>query len=405
MFVSSPADQSDHAPLHLIPSPRTEGVDFVLPPRPATPLIGREDESAAVMALLCQDHVRLLTLTGPGGVGKTRLALRVATDLADSGSFPDGVAFVALAPVTDPALVLPTIAQAIGVREAGNRSLEEHLAAVLGRSRLLLILDNFEQVVRAAQPVAALLAACTGMKALVTSRIPLHVGGEQEFAVPPLGLPDAVSSSLPSLAENPAVALFVQRARAVRLEFVLDEGNATVVADVCRRLDGVPLAIELAAARSKILSPSALLGRLTSALGILTGGPLDQPARLQTMRSAIAWSHDLLADEEQVLFRRLTVFAGRFTLDAAEAVAEAGGSGEQERASFAPSVLDGITALVDSNLLRHAEGADGEPRFWMLATIREFGLEQLAASGEDEEVRRRHAAWYLALGEAAGRTI
>lgn len=313
-----------------------------------------------------------------------------------------------LAPVTDPTLVLPTIAQAIGISESGPRPLDVRLLTALSDTRVLLVIDNFEQVIAAARIVAALLAGGPRLKTLVTSRTPLRVSGEQEFPVPPLELPDMRAASTNMFAENPAIALFVQRARAVRPGFGLDEGNATAVAEVCRRLDGVPLAIELAAARSKILSPQALLARLTSGLSMLTGGPYDQPVRLQTMRAAIAWSYDLLAVEEQALFRRLAVFAGGFSLAAAEAISGvSGGTPLTPNHTHLPaclSILDGLSTLVDSSLVRQVDVDSEEPRFSMLETIREFGLEQLAANGEDEETRQRHASWFLAEGEAAWAT-
>jgi predicted ATPase/DNA-binding CsgD family transcriptional regulator len=352
-------------------------------PRSLTPLVGREREVAAVASLLRDTSVCLLTLTGPGGVGKSRLALRVATDLADD--FPDGVAFVALASVVDPTLVLPTIAQAVGIQEAGARPLEDRLARALGNRRLLLVLDNFEQVVAAARPVAALLAAGSAIKALVTSRVPLHVVGEQEFAVPPLSLGRGDGGT-------EAVELFAQRARAVRPGFVLTAGNVPAVTEICRRLDGLPLAIELAAARSKVLSPPALLARLSHRLQILTGGPQDQPIRLQTMRDAIAWSYDLLSAQEQTLFRRLTVFASGCTLEAAEVIGTAADG-------LGIDALDGLTTLVDNSLISQADGPDGASRFAMLETVREFGLELLDASAEAEAVRRSHAAWYVDLAE------
>ncbi|HEY7031505.1 MAG TPA: LuxR C-terminal-related transcriptional regulator [Thermomicrobiales bacterium] len=404
MADSLPADRS-RQPIQLVP---VEGRDWLGAPLPAplTSFVGREHEVQAVGGLLRRSDVRLVSLTGPGGVGKTRLALRLAGDLASD--FPDGVVFVPLAPIGEAALVPSTIAQALAVREAGGRPLREILEAFLRGRRLLLVLDNFEQVVGAAPSVTALLAACPDLKALVTSRIALRVLGEQEFPVPPLALPD--SERLPPVAElerTEAVALFLRRAREVRPDFALTAETAPIVAQICRRLDGLPLALELAAARSKVLSPPALAARLTNRLQVLTSGPQDQPARLQTMRAAIAWSYDLLTEDEQALFRRLAVFAGGFTLEAAEAIGAEGGGreagGEPCFSAFRPPpsapVLDLLSSLVDKSLVRQQDGREGEPRFWMLETIREYGLEQLAAAGEEEGTRRRHAAWYLAMAE------
>jgi excisionase family DNA binding protein len=354
-------------------------------PTPLTSFLGRERDIAAIGQLL--STARLLTLTGPGGTGKTRLALRVAGDLASL--FADGVAFVPLAAVADPLLIPSAIAQKLGVREHGDRPITERAMAALRDRQLLLVLDNFEHVLPAAPFVAKLLAACPALSVLVTSRTTLRLSGEQRVPVSPLILPDpATMASAATTGQADAVQLFVQRAQAAQPEFVLTDENASAVAAICRRLDGLPLAIELAAARSSVLPPQALLERLERRLSLLTGGPRDAPARLRTMRDAVAWSYDLLTEEEQALFRRSAVFAGGWTLEAAETIPGADGD-----------IVDRTSALIASSLIRQEDGPGPEPRFTMLATLREFGLEQLADSGEDAEIRQRHAAYYLALVE------
>lgn len=365
-------------------------------PGQLTPLLGRERDVAAVVRTLQQDGVRLLTLIGPAGVGKTRLALRAAEELLQE--YADGVFFVALAPVRDPTLVTVTIAQTLRAAEAAERSLHESLVAHLRPKTLLLLLDNFEQVTAAAPLVAELLAVCPRLTILVTSRAPLRVRGEQEAAVAPLALPTLGRRlPVPELARYAAVQLFVQRARAVQPTFTLTPDTAPDVAAICIHLDGLPLAIELAATRIKLLPPAALLTRLegaygTTSLQVLADGAADLPERQRTLRDTLAWSYDLLAPDEQQLFRQLAVFAGGCTLEAAETVC--GHNAGRD-------VLAGLASLLDKSLLWRTERVDGEPRIGMLETVREYALERLEASGEAADTRRRHAAFYLAAVERA----
>lgn len=367
--------------------PASSTAEVRLPPE-RTSLVGREHEVADAIQLLRRPDVRLLTLTGVGGVGKTRLALRVAATLA--GEYGDGTVFVSLASVQDPALVSSAVANALGVREEGPVPIQDRLLAHCAERQMLLVLDNFEQVADAALLVGDLLTSCPGMTILVTSRVPLHLQGEQEVSVPPLGVPgrdarDPASSAPALVVGSPAAALFLQRARAVKPDLAIGDEDALAVAEICRRLDGLPLAIELAAARIKALSPRSLLNRLDRRLPLLTGGARDLPARHQTMRDTIAWSYDLLPEQEQQLFRRLAVFVGGCDVRAAEEVA----------GLEAP--LQGLISLVDQSLLVTA----GDERFTMLETVREYGLEQLAAHDEEELVRRRHAAYFLSLARQA----
>ncbi len=359
-----------------------------------TSLIGREQEVAAVCHLLQRQEVRLLTLTGPGGTGKTRLGLQVAAELSET--FSDGVFFVNLAPLSDPELVVPTIAQALGVKEAAGQPLLDLVSAWLREKELLLLLDNFEQVAEAAVEVSALLARCPQLNVLVTSRAVLHLSGEHEFPVPPLSLPDPRHlPDLMTLSQYEAVALFIARAQAVKPEFQVTNANAPAVAEICVRLDGLPLAIELAAARSKMLPPQALLARLGQRFTLLTSGAQDVPARQQTLRNTIAWSYDLLDAGEQRLFRRLSVFVGGATLEAVEALYTTLGDEPGQ-------VLDGIASLIDKSLLRQTEQEAEEPRFVMLETIREYGREALTAHGEVEATRQAHAAVLSSAGRSSG---
>jgi predicted ATPase/DNA-binding CsgD family transcriptional regulator len=375
-------------------------------PTPPTTLVGRARARADLAAQLRRPEVRLLTLTGAGGVGKTRLAIAVAGDLADD--FGDGVCFVDLAPIVNPALVPSVIARALEVNEAAGRPLAEILVEHLRGQSLLLVLDNVEQVLDATPLVAALLAACPALKVLATSRAALRLSGEHEVPVPPLDLLDPRRlPDLETVARTDAVTLFVQRARAARPDFGLTAENAQTVAELCARLDGLPLAIELAAARIKLLSPRALLARLEHRLTLLTGGARDLPARQQTLRRTMDWSHDLLEPAERALFARLAVFVGGWSLEAAERVASSelrDTSGRETPLVTHDSqlaTLDALALLVDKSLLRQAEGPEGEPRFTMLETIREYATERFEDGGDAETWRQRHAEYFLALAEQA----
>jgi predicted ATPase/class 3 adenylate cyclase len=363
-----------------------------LPAQP-TPLVGRERELEEVLALLRSSHVRLLTFTGPGGTGKTRLGLQAAAELTDE--FEDGVFFVALAAIADPTLVAPAITRTLGLSESSNQPAVELLEGYLRDRQVLLVLDNFEQVLESAPLLDALLSAASGLKVLATSRIALRLYGEHEFPVPPLSLPD--TASLPPverLTRYEAVRLFVDRARAIRPDFSLTEENAPAVIEICSRLDGLPLAIELAAARIKLLPPQAMLSRLGNRLKLLTGGARNLPERQRTLRNAIAWSYEMLDEGEETLFARLAVFSGGSTLDAVEAVCD-------PRGDLPVDALEGVSSLLDKSLLRQEEGQGAEPRFMMLETIREFALEKFEDSSDAEAIKRAHVEYFLALAEQA----
>ncbi len=359
-------------------------------PVPPTPLLGRESELAEIGGFLGNPGSRLLTLTGTGGVGKTRLALRAAREV--TGLFPDGVTFVALAPLDDPALVLPMVARVLGLKEAENRTPEEALHAFLKEKRFLLVLDNLEHLLGAAPEVADLIESCPELSVLATSRAPLRVRGEQEYPVGPLKLPASTRSpSAAEVAGSPSGRLFAERARAAAPAFDLTSENAAAVASICWRLDGLPLALELAAAKVRFLDPATLLYRLDRALS--TSWARDLPDRQRTMRATLDWSHELLPEPERELFGRLSVFAGGFTLEAAEAV----GASE---ALESEEVIDLLGRLVEQSLVTARPGPGGV-RYGMLEPVRQYAFEKLGETGEPENARRRHAAFYLALAEAA----
>jgi len=354
-------------------------------PAQATPLVGRTSELDTIRALLEDEDIRLVTLTGPGGTGKTRLALHAAAQAVEL--FPNGVWFVALEAVQDAALVLPTIAQTIGLYESGDKPLATALREYLDGQRVLFVLDNFEQLLDAAPAVSDLLNTSAGVQIVVTSRAALHVSAEHVFPVPPLRLPDPASlPELDELSQYEAVQLFVERAQAVAPGFTITSENAPAVAELCVRLDGLPLAIELAASRAKLLSPQALLARLGRRLELLRGGARDRPERQQTLRAALDWSFDLLEEDARLVFARLSVFAGGFRLDAAEAVCDAD--------------IDAVETLLENSLLRCEQQSDGEPRFSMLESIRDYANEQLQRDHQSDALQQRHARWYAAWLEA-----
>jgi predicted ATPase/uncharacterized membrane protein len=359
-------------------------------PESGARLIGRERELEQITATLGGDEARLLTLTGPGGVGKTRLAVEASRLLLDA--FADGVFVVDLTPLSDPKLIASHVAEVLGLKEAPGTTIAERLAQHFSDKHLLLVLDNFEHLLGGASLVAELLGAAPRLRVLVTSRAVLRVRAEREFEVQPLEVPSATEAPQPRAIERTsAVALFVERAREVKPSFALTEANAVAVAGICRRLEGLPLAIELATARLRLLTAESLLARLDERLRLLTGGARDLPERQQTMRGTIRWSYDLLEEPEQAVLRRLAVFAGGCTLEAAEAVC--GDCGVE--------VLDGLESLLDKSLLRQREQPDGEARFLMLELVREFARERLEASGEAEAARKAHAHYFLRLAHEA----
>ena len=396
-LLGIPGIDTNNRPLKTL-----EGNPNNLPLR-SSPLIGREKEVKACLAMLRRADVRLLTLTGPGGIGKTRMALQVAAEIL--GDFSDGVFAVGLAPVTNPTVVVPTIATALGVREVGGQFLVDTLKDYLRDKQMLLLLDNFEQLLEAAPLVWELLASAPRLKVLATSRSRLELSVEREYPVPPMSLPGAEDATAESLAECEAVALFLASATSARPDFRVTPENAQAIAEICRRLEGIPLAIELAAARVKVLPPQALLARLESRLKLLTGGARDLPARQQTMRDTIAWSYGLLASDDQAVFRRLSVFVRGCTFESLEAMCNGGVSNEAGGAdTLTPldvDVLDCVSSLVNKSLLRQMPDTGSDTRFSMLEIIREFGLEQLAESEEGEGVKRHHTHFFLEMAERA----
>ena len=368
--------------VHQSPPPDRDPIDLAwqtLRP-PLSSFIGREQEIATVVGLLRQEGVRLVTLTGPGGVGKTRLALRVAKEIA--GDYSHGFEIIDLSPLRDPGLVLRVIAQALGTR---------------AQTSLLLVLDNFEHVIDAAPRITDLVTACPRITVLLTSRERLRIDAEHVFPVPPLSLPGG--EGVPDPAGSAAIALFVERARAVAPDLAASRDDVAVIAEICRRLDGLPLAIELAAARAGVLPPQILLEQLERRLPLLNAGARDAPARHQTMRAAIAWSYDLLRPEEQALFRALSVFIGGFTVEVAEWVMRDGSGSPEQAALPAIDTFDGILRLADKHLVQYGTGSNDSARFSQLETIREFGLDRLSECGEADEVRNRQASWCLHLAE------
>jgi predicted ATPase len=383
----APELPSEFPPLRTLDAYRNN-----LPLQP-TPLIGREKEVSDVCDLLGGEETRLLTLTGPGGIGKTRVALQAAADLLED--FTDGAFFVPLATLTEAELFFSAVAETLGVKETAEQPLDETLKDYLSERRLLLLLDNFEQVLEAAPSVTELLAGAPGLKVLATSRAPLGLYGEHEFPVPPLSMPDLkLQPLLERLTHYEAVRLFLERAQAVKPDFKVTNESAPAVAEICVRLDGLPLAIELAAARIKMLPPKAMLQRLSSRLKLLTGGARDLPERQRTLRATIEWSFALLDEGEQLLFGRLAVFSGGRTLEAIEAICDAEGD-------LSAEAFEGVSSLVDMSLIRQEEVPGGEPRFVMLETVHEFAREKLQESAEAEEIKRLHAQYFLTLAEEA----
>jgi predicted ATPase/DNA-binding CsgD family transcriptional regulator len=389
MTIRMSESRDSGSPIPIGAQREHDGAALTRLPVPLTPIVGREQELAALRDVTLQAGVRLITLTGPGGVGKTRLSLALTADEDVLAAFPDGIAFIPLAPVAVADGMVPAIIAALGLIDDGETSLWDILTSWLRPRRMLMILDNFEHIVDAAPQVVQLLAECPTLMIVVSSRIVLRVRGEHEFEVPPMSTPTEVEQGIDDLARNDAVALFIQSARIASPSSTLTDTTAPVIAEICRRLDGLPLAIELAAARTRILSPEELLRRLDRRLQILTGGHRDAPKRQQTMHSTITWSYDLLDDDERRLFRRLSVFPGEWSIDAAEAITGEG---------LGIDVIEGLASLTDKSLIRPRIGT---ARLRMLATIREFAEDQLHSSGEASMMQERHAEYFARMAEQA----